>query len=124
MDYNAPELLNNSISEPATGVNPAATFQGNNYDLAAVVGVTIAAITLLSCASFGLATYCLPLLPVILGVVGLVAAKDSVNPERTKLLSWISIGIGGVILLLILALIVLYVVFIGLAITNGGNNSF
>lgn len=84
------------------------------------MGVIIGAVTVLSCASFGLATYCMPLLPVILGVVGLAAAKDSVNPERTRLLSWISIGMGGIILLLILALVVLYIVFFGFAIANEG----
>jgi hypothetical protein len=124
MDDNSPEFLNNSIPEPETAINPVVTFQGNNYDLAAVVGVTIGAITLLSCASFGLATYCMPFLSVILGVVGLVAAKDSANPERTRLLSWISIGVGGLILLLIVALVVLYAVFIGFAITNNKGNAF
>jgi len=121
MDNTSPEFLNSSISEPEAVVNPAVTFHGNNYDLAAVVGITIGVVTLLSCASFGMATYCMPFLPVILGVVGLVTAKDSVNPERTKLLSWISIGIGGLILLLIVVLVVLYIAFIGFVVANEGN---
>jgi hypothetical protein len=120
MAENPPEFLNNPVSTPEISTNPIVTFQGNNYDLAAVAGAIIGVMTLLSCASFGLATYCMPFLPVILGVVGLATAKDSVNPERTKLLSWISIGMGGVILLLILALVVLYIVFIGFALTNEG----
>jgi hypothetical protein len=122
MDDNPPEILNaNRISTPEISANPTITFQGNTYDLAAVVGVTIGGVTLLSCVSLGLATYCLPLLPVILGVIGLVAAKDSVNPERTRLLSWISIGSGGIILLLILALVVVYIVVIAAAVANEGN---
>jgi hypothetical protein len=121
MDENVPEVFNTPLSTPEISTNPTVTFQGNNYDLAAVVGVIIGVVTLLSCASFGLATYCMPFLPVILGVIGLAAAKDSVNPERTRLLSWISIGMGGIILLLILALVVLYVVFIGFAVATEGN---
>jgi hypothetical protein len=123
MEDNQPEVWNSSPnSGPEVVANPVITFQGNNYDLAAVVGVTIGGITLLSCASFGLATYCMPFLPVILGVIGLVAAKDSVNPERTKLLSWISVGIGAVILLLILALVIIYIVFIAAVVANEGNS--
>src|SRR5688572_24915499 len=88
-----PEFLNlNPALDPETTTKPPITFQGNNYDLAAVVGVTIGGITLLSCATCNLGFYLLPCLPLILGLVGLIAAKDSVNPERTRLLSWISIG--------------------------------
>ena len=61
-------------------------------------------------------------MPIILGTIGLVAAKDSVDPERTKLLSWLSVGSGVVILLLIFLFVALYVGFIVLVIMaeNGG----
>jgi hypothetical protein len=121
VDDNSPEFLNfNSTSQPETAAKPAITFQGNSYDLAAVVGVTIGGITLLSCATCNLGVYLLPFLPLILGLIGLITAKDSVNPERTRLLSWISIGSGAAILLLILAVIVLYIGFFAFAMANEG----
>ncbi len=98
----APE---NSFQPPA--LTPEITFQGNNYDLMAVIGVTIAVITLLTCGTCNMGIYCLPFAPLILGAIGLFTAKDSVNPERTKLLSWLSLGVGVAILLLILAVIIL-----------------
>lgn len=125
MDDNSPEFLNfNSTSQPETAAKPTITFQGNSYDLAAVVGVTIGGITLLSCATCNLGVYLLPFLPLILGLIGLMTAKDSVNPERTRLLSWISIGSGAVILLLILVVIILYIGFFIFAMANEGNGGF
>jgi hypothetical protein len=106
----------NPVSEPEveTILKPAITFMGNSYDLTAVVGVTTGAIVLLTCATCNLGYYCLPLVPIILGIIGLVAAKDAVDPERTKLLSWLSLGSGVIILLLIFLAIVAYVAFINL----------
>jgi hypothetical protein len=125
VDDNSPEFLNfNSTSQPETAAKPAITFQGNSYDLAAVVGVTIGGITLLSCATCNLGVYLLPFLPLILGLIGLITAKDSVNPERTRLLSWISIGSGAVILLLILVVIILYIGFFVFAIANESSGGF
>ena len=123
MADNPPEFLNlNPASDIETATKPTITFQGNNYDLAAVVGVTIGGITLLSCATCNLGFYLLPFLPLVLGLVGLIAAKDSVNPERTKLLSWFSIGSSAVILLLILAVVILYIGFIAYAIATEGKS--
>ena len=127
-DY--PEFLNLSsdeeskpISNPITDVvlegetnKPVVTFRGNSYDLASVVGVTTGAIVLLTCATCNFGYYCLPFIPVILGIVGLVAARDSVNPERTKLLSWLSLGSGAIILLLIFLAVIAYIALIAFAI--------
>jgi len=76
------------------------TFRGNNYDLTAVVGVTIGGIVLASCGTCNLGLYFLPFVPLILGIIGLVNADESVDPKRTKLLSWISIAAGAAILVL------------------------
>ena len=98
------------------GSGPVITFQGNSYDLASVIGVTAGALVLFSCFTCNLGYYCLPFVPIILGIIGLVAAKDSVDPERTKLLSWLSVGSGAIILLLIFLFIALYIGFIVFAI--------
>ena len=49
------------------------------------------------CLSFNMALYCLPLVPLVLGIIALRSAKESINPNRTRNLAWI--GIAGVILL-------------------------
>jgi hypothetical protein len=112
------ELDLNSTPTPEPGV----TFRGNNYDLTGVVGVTVGAVTLFSCLTLGLGYYCPPVIPVILGIIGLAAAGNSVDPARTRRLSWISIGSGALILLLILLLVVAYIGFIAFIIaTEEGN---
>lgn len=98
------------------GSDPVITFRGNSYDLASIIGVTAGALVLFSCFTCNLGSYCLPFVPIILGIIGLVAAKDSVDPERTKLLSWLSLGSGVVILLLIFLFVALYIGFIVFAI--------
>ncbi|MFN8457040.1 MAG: hypothetical protein U0401_20645, partial [Anaerolineae bacterium] len=84
---------------------PQVTFEGNNYDLMAVIGVTVGAVVLLTCSTCNLGIYVLPFAPIILGIIGLITAKNSVNPERTKLLSWLSLGAGLLILVLAIILI-------------------
>jgi len=116
-----PTVTPDSVDVPVPGEeteqspSAAVTFQGNNYDLMGVVGVTIGGIMLLSCATLNMGFYCLPLVPVILGIVGLLSADESVDPARTRLLSWISLGAGGIIILAIIAFILLYLAIIGVA---------
>ena len=107
---------------PAASSKPMVTFRGNSYDLTAVVAVTIGGVVLLTCATCNLGYYCLPFVPIILGIIGLVAAKDAVDPDRTKLLSWISVGTGTVIMGLIFLAMLAYIGFIIFAISldSGG----
>ncbi len=117
----SPELGAEQAS-PETTSKPTITFQGNSYDLASVVGVTIGGVTLLTCATCNLGYYCLPVIPIILGIIGLVSVKDSVDPERTRLLSWLSLGSGALIILLILLVVAAYTGLIIFAIAT--DNSF
>lgn len=116
MDENPPEFLSLDLApkgEPVVPI-PVVTFQGNNYDLVAVVAVTVGGVTLLTCGTCNLGMYVLPFAPLILGLIGLLTAKDSINPQRTKLLSWLSLGAGVIILLLALVLIIIYVGLFGI----------
>jgi hypothetical protein len=92
---------------------PTPTFVGNTHDVLAIVAATMAGVTGLCCVTGGYGIYCLPLVALVLGIVALVNAKESVNPERTRRWGWISIGTGGVVLLLILAVIACFVIFYG-----------
>jgi small-conductance mechanosensitive channel len=105
-----------------TRQKPVVTFRGNSYDLTAVVAVTVAGVILLTCATCNFGFYCLPLVPIILGIIGLVSAKDSIDPERTKLLSWISVGTGAVIVVLVFLAVAAYIGFIIFAVAAQGGN--
>lgn len=96
-----------------------ATFLGNTYDLAAMGALGSGMLALLSCVTCNTVYYCLPLLPIALGVVGLVAAEQSVNAHRTRTWSWIGIAAGIIIILVALAAIVLYLAFIALMLYMG-----
>jgi len=104
-------------SDPTPASKPVITFRGNNYDMMSVIGATLAGGTLFACGTCGFGFYCLPFVPLILGIVGLFSLRESVDPNRTQLLSWFSIGVGALFALLILAGIVFYILYFGFIFT-------
>lgn len=114
-----PSEENQSTPEPVAEVEvtperekPTITFMGNSYDLTSVVAVTVGGVVLFTCFTCNLGWYCLPIIPIILGIVALVSAKDSVDPERTKKLSWLGIGSGVAIIILVVLAFVAYFAFL------------
>ncbi len=106
-------------NEPLRPAPPEATFKGNTYDLAALGALASGIIALFSCVTCGMGVYCLPLVPLVLGLIGLLSARQSVEEERTRLWSWLGIAAGGLIVLLTIAGVVLYIGFIVLAVAAG-----
>jgi len=106
-------------AEPSGRPRAQITFMGNSYDLMAVIAVVTGGVIAFSCLTCNMGYYCLPIFPIILGLIGLLSAEDAVDPPRTRLLSWIGIGSGGLALLLIILAIVLYVAFIVVLIAIG-----
>jgi len=98
---------------------PEATFRGNTYDLTALGALTSGVLVLFSCLTCGFGFYCLPFVPLVLGLIGVLAARQSVEEKRTRLWSWLGIAAGGLMLLLIIAGVVLYIAFIVLAVAAG-----
>ena len=98
---------------------PKVTFMGNSYDLTAVVAVTAGAMIAIPCLTCNMGYYCLPIVPIVLGLIGLLSAKDSVDAERTRLLSWLGIGGGLLVIELIVLLVVVYIGLISLSIMAG-----
>ncbi len=82
------------------------TFMGNTYDLAALGALASGALALFSCATCNMGFYCLPFIPLLLGLVGIISAREAVNEERTRLWSWLGAGAGVVILIGSLVVIV------------------
>jgi hypothetical protein len=95
------------------------TFMGNTYDLASLVALITGAVLLLLCLTCGMGSYCLPLVPMLAGLVGLTSAARAADPERTRLYSWLGIGAGGLYILLALVLVVIYVALIVLVAASG-----
>lgn len=91
---------------------PKVTFMGNSYDVTSLGALASGILVLLSCLTCGQIFYCLPVLPVVLGIVGLVMAKQSIDPERTRLWSWLGIGGGGIALIVLAFAIVAYFGFV------------
>ena len=77
-----------------------AKFEGNAHDLTALIALICGAIVLLICVSCGLGIYLLPVVAIVLGVIGVMMAKNAVNPQRSQLWSWLGIGSGVVAVLL------------------------
>jgi hypothetical protein len=112
------------VAQSTGGARPTVTFQGNTYDLSAVIGVTVSAFTLLTCMTCNFAYYLLPCLTIVFGIFGLVTASNAVDAERTKQLSWITIGAGLVIILLITVFMLAYVGLFFLIAVSSGDFSF
>ena len=110
-----------TASELPRPAAPEATFKGNTYDLAALGALASGVVVLFSCLTCNMGFYCLPLLPLVLGLIGLLSARQSVEEERTRLWSWLGIAAGGFIVLLVIAGVVLYIAFIVLAVVAGGS---
>jgi hypothetical protein len=98
---------------------PQVTFRGNTYDLISLGSLGTAAMILFSCVTCNMGYYCLPVIAVILGAIGVLGARQAVDAERTRLWSWLGIAAGGLLLLVIVACFVLYIGFIIFAAASG-----
>ena len=87
---------------------PAATMHGNAYDMTALGALASGGLLLFLCLTCNMGFYCLPFLPLILGVIGVVGAKRAVNREQSQAMSWIGLGSGVLVILMMLAGVVLY----------------
>lgn len=95
---------------------PTPSFIGNTSDLMAIIAATVALISGLCCISGGYGLYCLPVVGIVLGALAVANARSSVNPDRTRQWGWISLGVSGAVLLLIIVAFVCIVLFYGAAI--------
>jgi hypothetical protein len=106
--------------EAALAETPKVTFRGNSYDLIAMGSLASAALILFTCVTCGMGYYCLPVLSVVLGAIGVLSARQAVEVERTRLWSWLGLAGGGILLLLMAVCFVLYIAFIVIAAVSGG----
>lgn len=115
--------MDNSDISPTQGNAPVPTvplpeYRGNKYDLYAMVAGTLGGTALAMCASANVILYCLPVVPLVLGLIALKNARTSVDPQRTRNLAWLGIaggGLGTLLTLCLLAFIAIYIaiLFVG-----------
>lgn len=95
--------------EGARPQRPAVTLMGNAYDLTSLGALASGLVVLFTCLTCGTGVYCLPVVPIVMGAVGLLAARQSVDARRTRLWSWLGLGMGGLVVLAIAVAAALYV---------------
>jgi hypothetical protein len=85
---------------------PLNTRHRNGNDLIALLAGISGVLSIATCFGVGIALCVppLPLLPLLLGGIGLVGSRGASNPEKARILSWIGIagGVGFVALVLLL----------------------
>ncbi len=87
---------------------PINTSHRNGNDLIALFAGITGVFSIATCFGVGI-TLCvppLPLLPLLLGGIGLAGSRGANNPEQARLLSWIGIAGGAGFVALVLLLIV------------------
>jgi FtsH-binding integral membrane protein len=94
------------------------TFMGNTYDLTALGALASGALVLFSCATCNMGFYCLPFIPLLLGIVGIVSAREAVNEKRTRLWSWLGAGAGIIILVGMVVMVIGSCLFFALLTAN------
>lgn len=107
-----------SVASPV----PVPEYHGNKYDLYALIAGTFGGTVIALCASGNLLWYCLPIAPLVLGIVALRNARTSLDPQRTRNLAWLGIaggGLGTLVLICFLAFFVLYFGAIAAIIISG-----
>ena len=87
---------------------PEVTFMGNTYDLTSMGALAGALLLVFLCFTCNMGSYCLPFIPILLGLIGVLTARQAVDSERTMIMSWIGIGAGVIFLLLAFIGIILY----------------
>jgi len=99
---------------------PKVTFRGNTYDLLSLGALATGALMLFTCVTCNMGYYCLPLVSIVLGAIGVLSARQAVDEPRTRRWSWLGIAAGAIILLLMALCFVLYIGFIAVSIISSG----
>ncbi len=91
-----------------TAPPPHITRQRNGNDIIALLACISGVFSIATCFGIGIAICAppLPLVPLLLGSVGLAGARNATRPDQARLFSWIGIiGGAGFVVLVLLAVI-------------------
>jgi hypothetical protein len=98
-----------TLPHPISTVNRAR----NGNDLIELIAGVTGLFSFATCFGVGMALCAapLPLLPLILGGVGLYGARNAARPDQARLLSWIGIAGGAGFILLVMVFVLASIVF-------------
>ncbi|MCL4872048.1 MAG: hypothetical protein KJ063_24065 [Anaerolineae bacterium] len=96
-------------------LNEPGVFRGNQNDIGALIAA-ITSIALIASCSGGI--YCFPIIGFVFGLLFFLNAPQAINPQRTKILAGVSIGISGLVLLALICFISFYIFLIAVAIAS------
>ena len=81
-------------NETVLAETPKVTFRGNAYDIISMGSLASAALILFTCVTCGMGYYCLPVLSVVLGAIGVLSARQAVDvgPDQFGAVRWATTG--------------------------------
>ena len=91
-----------------TAPPPVVTRQRNGNDIIALLACISGVISIATCFGIGIAICVppLPLVPLLLGAIGLAGSRNATRPDQARLFAWIGIvGGAGFVVLVLLAVI-------------------
>lgn len=102
-----------SAARPAAGDMP---YKGNSTDVTALVAAVSGISALAACVGL---SWVFPFLAFALGLVGLMQARDSANPGRTRLLAGLGLASGSIFVLFFLGFILIIMLcMLSISLTN------
>ena len=90
-----------SAARPAAGELP---YKGNSTDVTALVAAISGVSALAACVGL---SWVIPFVAFALGLVGVLQARDSADPGRTRLLAGLGLASGGIFVLMVLGFVLL-----------------
>ncbi|NJL94675.1 MAG: hypothetical protein HC915_13605 [Anaerolineae bacterium] len=114
-ETNLPDLNRKGVYDPKSVL-----YRANNTDLTSFLGMIIGVFMLGSCCG---GVYCFPFVGLGLGVLGLMNAKDAVEPGRTRQQAWIAILTSGGLLLALALCVLAYIAFYGTLVASLNTSS-
>lgn len=94
-----------SQASAAQAAPAPAPYQGNQTDLTALAAAFAGASALLACAGFA---WLMPVVALVLGVAAWLQHRQALDPRRTQQLSLVGLAGGGVLVLAVAAMVILF----------------
>lgn len=96
-------------------------YEGNSFDVYALIAGIVGVTSLAMCFTGNMLIYCLPLVPLVFGIIALRNSSRALNPSRTRTMGWIGIAAGALGVLVLLIFAVFMAVYLAFLLTFLGN---
>ncbi len=115
------EFFNTPKDSYPSDTTDESAFKGKTADMLSLGALITGLMVVLSCVTGGGAIYCLPLIPIGLGISALLMKRNAVDQNRTQMWALAGLGSGLVIIVLaVLSLICFAAMIVWLAASTNG----